>query len=78
MRRPMRWGVQRGIPRPGAPAQAVRNSPLGYPPANPLRFVPDCHFAAPDFWERFTAAKARGVAVFYFWGHSYEMLTEAD
>lgn len=73
----MRWCVQRDIPMPGAQARAVRSSPR-IPPADPFRFVLDCHFAAPDFWERFTATKARGAAVFYFWGHSYEMLTEAD
>lgn len=38
----------------------------------------DCHFAATDFWERFENAKAAKAAVFYFWGHSYEMLDETD
>lgn len=38
----------------------------------------DCHFAAPDFWERYARAKAAGAEVFYFWGHSYELVTDAD
>lgn len=49
-----------------------------YPPADRLLFATDCHFAAPDFWERYARAKAAQASVFYFWGHSYEMVTDAD
>jgi peptidoglycan-N-acetylglucosamine deacetylase len=52
------------------PGQAV------YPPADPLQFHPSCHFQAPDFWQQHAAARAGGV--FYFWGHSYELVSEAD
>lgn len=38
----------------------------------------DCHHADPAFWERYAAAKAANAPVFYFWGHSYEFMTEAD
>ena len=46
-----------------------------FPPEDPMAFHPNCHFLAPDFWERYEKARAGGV--FYFWGHSYEMITEA-
>lgn len=45
------------------------------PPADPMAFHPCCHFLAPDFWSRYEKARAGGV--FYFWGHSYEIITEA-
>ncbi len=32
----------------------------------------NCHFLNPFFWKIFDEAKATGV--FYFWGHSYELL----
>lgn len=51
---------------------------VGYPPAERLLFATNCHFAAPDFWERYAAAQAAHASVFYFWGHSYEMVTDAD
>lgn len=37
----------------------------------PLAIAANCHFKAPDFWQRYSAAKKTGV--FYFWGHSYEL-----
>ncbi len=46
-----------------------------FPPEDPMAFHPCCHFLAPDFWERYE--KARSGGVFYFWGHSYEMVAEA-
>jgi len=46
-----------------------------FPPANAMAFHPCCHFLAPDLWSRYEHAKRCGV--FYFWGHSYEMITEA-
>lgn len=52
--------------------------PRGFPPADPFRFVPDCHFRDPDLLEKYAAAKAAGNPVFYFWGHSYEMITDED
>ena len=39
---------------------------------DPMRLCPSCHFQARDFYERFENAKKTGV--FYFWGHSYEMM----
>ncbi|HOI75644.1 MAG TPA: polysaccharide deacetylase family protein [Syntrophales bacterium] len=46
-----------------------------FPPENPMLFHPNCHFLALDLWSRYENARESGV--FYFWGHSYEMTTEA-
>ena len=35
------------------------------------------HVKDPKFWEEFQRVKQAG-GVFYFWGHSYEIKTEAD
>ena len=43
-----------------------------------MRLAADCHFAAPDFLEHYAKAKAVNSGVFYFWWHSYEIVTEAD
>jgi len=59
-------------------ARTVGNATPCFPPADPMFFVPDCHFAAPDFWDRYQKAKSVGSPVFYFWGHSYEMVIEHD
>ena len=44
------------------------------PPDDPMAFHACCHFLAPDFWARYEKARAGGV--FYFWGHSYELIDE--
>ncbi len=59
-------------------ARSCGNATPCFPPADPMFFAPDCHHAAPDFWERFEQAKAAGAPVFYFWGHSYEFVTDED
>lgn len=48
-----------------------------FPPANPMSFHPHCHFKDPQFWDIFERAK-KADPVFYFWGHSYELVTEED
>ena len=48
--------------------------PCSLPPPNAMVFHPSCHFLAHDFWERYEEARPYGV--FYFWGHSYEMIHE--
>ena len=40
--------------------------------ADPIALDPNCHFMNPSFWNIFENAKPSGV--FYFWGHSYEMM----
>lgn len=39
----------------------------------PLALKSNCHFLHDNFWEAYNRAKANG-GVFYFWGHSYEMM----
>ncbi|MBO4632893.1 MAG: polysaccharide deacetylase family protein [Lentisphaeria bacterium] len=39
---------------------------------NPLALASNCHFLDSNFWRKFQEAKKTGV--FYFWGHSYEMM----
>ena len=38
----------------------------------PLALASSCHFLNRNFWQIFEEAKKTGV--FYFWGHSYEMM----
>lgn len=45
-----------------------------FPPKNIMAVEPSCHFLADHFWERYE--KAKSCSVFYFYGHSYEMITE--
>ncbi|MBN1546971.1 MAG: polysaccharide deacetylase family protein [Syntrophaceae bacterium] len=47
-----------------------------YPPADPLEFTPCCHFLDRDFWKKYDLQKNRND-VFFFWGHSYELLDDA-
>jgi len=56
-------------------ARTTHSVAVPYPPADVMVFDPCSYFLAPDFWSRYENAKACGV--FYFWGHSYEMITEA-
>lgn len=44
------------------------------PVAEPLRLHSNCHFLNPNFWDIFEKAKPCGI--FYFWGHSYEMMDD--
>lgn len=55
-------------------ARTVKNVERPFPPSDPMAFHSSCHFLAPDFWARYE--KAREGGVFYFWGHSYEMITD--
>jgi peptidoglycan-N-acetylglucosamine deacetylase len=55
-------------------ARTVKNVECPYPPEDAMAFHSCCHFLAPDFWDRYE--KARKGGVFYFWGHSYEMITD--
>lgn len=55
-------------------ARTTKNVSHPFPPKNPMAFHPNCKFNTEDFWERYEEAKECGV--FYFWGHSYELITE--
>lgn len=60
-------------------ARTVQNVRHPFPPVDAMAFHPCCHFLAPDFWERYERARdsAGNGGVFYFWGHSYELVTES-
>ncbi|MDD3276582.1 MAG: polysaccharide deacetylase family protein [Kiritimatiellales bacterium] len=49
-----------------------------YPVETPFRQPTDSHHMAVEFWDRYAQAKAAGAEIFYFWGHSYEFVTEED
>lgn len=55
-------------------ARTVESKMAVFPPVDPMAFHSSCHFLAPDFWQRYEAAKRCGV--FYFWGHSFELVDE--
>lgn len=55
--------------------RTTKNVAQPFPPENAMAFHANCHFLAPDFWKRYEAARAGGV--FYFWGHSYELISDA-
>ncbi len=59
-------------------ARTCNNVTPCFPPPNAMTFAPDRHHAAEDFWERYGQAKESGSPVFYFWGHSYEFISEED
>lgn len=59
-------------------ARTTKNVACSFPPERPMALHSNCHFAAGDFWDRFARAKAEKHPVFYFWGHSYEMITDAE
>jgi peptidoglycan/xylan/chitin deacetylase (PgdA/CDA1 family) len=56
-------------------ARTTGNADHPFPPHDAMTFHPSCHFLAPDFWARYEKARAGGV--FYFWGHAYELSTDA-
>lgn len=48
-----------------------------FPPEQAMAFHPSCHFLASDFNERYERTRSQPGGVFYFWGHSYELVNEA-
>lgn len=48
-----------------------------WPVADPMACPTCCHFKSQQFWDRYAAARAAD-GVFYFWGHSYEFLSEDE
>lgn len=59
-------------------ARTTKNATPCFPPADAMKLAADCHFHTEDFWTRYEQAKASKCGVFYFWGHSYELCTEAQ
>lgn len=58
-------------------ARTVQNVEPVWPVQDAMEFHPSRHFMAEDFWAAFERAKAVD-GVFYFWGHSYEIVTEQE
>ena len=58
-------------------ARTTQNVNHVFPPADPMFLHSSCHFKAEDFQRRYELAKAED-GVFYFWGHSYELMDESD
>lgn len=56
-------------------ARTTRAASAGVETADPMSAAPSCHFLAPDFWQRLDRARPAGA--FWFWGHSYELVSEA-
>jgi peptidoglycan/xylan/chitin deacetylase (PgdA/CDA1 family) len=56
-------------------ARTTRSAAAGVETSDAMTVAPSCHFLAPDFWQRFASARPSGV--FWFWGHSYELVDDA-
>ena len=56
-------------------ARSTRAAEAGVDASDAMVAAPSCHVLDPDFWPRFERARAGGV--FWFWGHSYEFVSEA-
>lgn len=56
-------------------ARTTGNAKQPFPPDNAMAFHPCCHFLSADFQSRYEEARSSGV--FYFWGHSYELVSES-
>ncbi|MBL0149513.1 MAG: polysaccharide deacetylase family protein [Ideonella sp.] len=56
-------------------ARSTHSAPAGVDTIDAMAAAPSCHFLAPDFWQRFDRARPTGV--FWFWGHSHELVDEA-
>lgn len=53
-------------------ARTVKNCSQGINIDDPYQLETTSHFLDPDFWEKYKRSKSDGV--FYFWGHSYELV----
>ncbi|MDQ8194626.1 polysaccharide deacetylase family protein [Coraliomargarita sp. SDUM461004] len=59
-------------------ARTTKNATPCMPVADPMMLHADCHFHNERFWDLYEQAKTSEAGVFYFWGHSYELCTEAE
>ncbi|CDH44536.1 Polysaccharide deacetylase [Candidatus Contendobacter odensis Run_B_J11] len=57
-------------------ARTVNEHESVFPPADPFEFGVSCRFADSAFWNHYERAKT-DKGVFCFWGHSYELTSEA-
>lgn len=56
-------------------ARTCKNVDGPLPLSDPMELPSHCHFMSPDFWTKYEAVRKAG-GVFYFWGHSYEMMDD--
>ena len=42
---------------------------------DPMELHPHCHFMSSDFWTKYEKVREQN-GIFYFWGHSYEMMDD--
>jgi peptidoglycan/xylan/chitin deacetylase (PgdA/CDA1 family) len=56
-------------------ARTTRKACAGVETQDAMAAAPSCHFLAPDFWQ--CLERARPTGAFWFWGHSYELVSEA-
>jgi peptidoglycan-N-acetylglucosamine deacetylase len=57
-------------------ARTVNEHSPVFPLTDPFDLGVSCRFADPAFWNHYQCAKA-AHGVFFFWGHSYELISEA-
>lgn len=58
-------------------ARTVSRADRVFPPEDPMELKVSTHFLDPAFWAAFDRVRQSGDGVFYFWGHSYEILNES-
>lgn len=58
-------------------ARTTETTDRVFPPQDALAFHSSCHHQDAHFWEEYERVKAVN-GVFYFWGHSYEFVSEQD
>jgi len=58
-------------------ARTTQNVLSALPAEDLMQFHATCHFCDPAFWDKFEKVRALD-GVFYFWGHTYEFVTDED
>jgi len=58
-------------------ARTTRNTKGELSLANPQALHPHCKFSSPDFWQLYEQIRTAD-GVFYFWGHSFELMDDHE
>lgn len=56
-------------------ARTTKNVDGVLPLDDPMELPAHCHFLSPDFWRKYEEVR-KADGIFYFWGHSYEMMDD--
>ena len=56
-------------------ARTCKNVDGVLPLDDPMELPSHCHFMSPDFWAKYEKVREQD-GIFYFWGHSYEMMDD--